>query len=171
MAQNRKVRFIRKRGRIIPIAVKNEIKTAKEFGSKKNRKALATVAGASVVSAAGMFGAGRLHRSAMALEKAGKLKKAAVFNRVAKLGKFGIAMAAGKVMGTAIASIDKKSGDERSKVLNLGSEARTVAGHVAGFALAYGGYRMGKRFEYAGKLGKNLFKMKDIKSMTKLKAI
>jgi len=164
MSKKGKTRFIRKGGRIIPIRVKDEISVAKEISSKKNRSSLvqASVAGSSYL--AGLYGAGRLHKKAI---EVGSSK----LNRVAKIGKFGIAFGSAAILGNALSKIDKRSSDEKSRVLSIGSQAKTGLGHVASFAAAYAGYRLGKRFEYAGKLGKNLFKIKDIKSMKKLKAL
>ena len=162
--KNKGVKFVRIRGRIVPIKIKNEVKTAKEFGSSKNRGSIAQLAGAGALGASGLYGAGRLHKKALEI---GSSK----LNRVAKLSKFGIAFGVGAIASNAWAKIDKKTGDERSKLLSIGSQAKTAAGHVASFGLAYGSYRLGKRFEYAGKLGKNLFTKAGIKSMKNLKAI
>lgn len=165
MQKNKKnVRFVRIRGRIVPMAMKREAQVAGEIGSKKNRGSLAQIAGAGAVGAGGLYGAGRLHRQAM---KVGSSK----MNRVAKIGKFGVAFGVGALMANAITKIDKKTADEKSRVMNIGSQARTGAGHLAKFALAYGAYRVGKRFEYAGKLGVNLLSKKGIKKMKNLKAI
>ncbi len=162
--KNKNVRFVRIRGRIVPMRIKKEAQVAGEIASKKNHGAIGKLAGASAIYAGGLYGAGRLHKKAMEM-------KSSKLNRVAKIGKFGVAFGAGALITSALVSIDKKTKDEKSRVLDIGSQARTGAGHLAKFALAYGGYRLGKRFEYAGKLGKNLFSKSGIKSMKNLKAI
>ena len=170
MAKQRK-RFVRIRGRIIPIGVRKEMKTAGEIFSGKNAKSLAIIAGSLAGYGAGVYGAGRLHRKSNALMRLGKIKMSNRLNTVAKLGKFGVVSAVGLSIGGAILGIDKRTNDERSRLFSIGSQAKTVAGHALTLAATYGAYRLGKRFEYAGKMGKNLLKLKDIKSMKKLRAL
>lgn len=162
--QKRQKRFIRKNGRIIPISVKAEARAAREIVSSKNSGSIAKIGATAAGYAGGLYAAGRLHKYAMA-------KGSSKLNRIAKIGKFGVAFGAGMSIASSLVSIDKKSNDEGARVLDIGSKSKTALGHLATFAGAYGAYRIGKRFEYAGKLGKNLFKKKDLKSMVKLGAI
>jgi len=164
MAKNKNIRFIRKRGRIIPIAVSKEISVGKEILSAKNRASVLQASGAGAGYLAGLYGAGRLHKKAL---EVGSSK----LNRIAKLGKFGIAFGAAAMLANAVTKIDKSTADEKARFLNIGSQAKSILGHTAAFALAYGGYRFGKRFEYAGKMGVNLLTKKGIKSMRHLKAL
>lgn len=164
MSKKNRPKFIRKNGRIIPIGVQKEMRAAGDIASSKNAGAIAQIGGVVAASMATVYGSGRLHRYA---KSTGNMK----LNRVAKLGKFAAAFGAGIGIKNALTKIDKRTNDEQGRLLQIGSQAKTGLGVAASFASGYALYRVGKRFEYAGKLGKNLFKKKDIKSMLKLDAI
>jgi len=158
------MRFIRKGGRIIPIkAAKREGAVAKEIVTASARQS-GIIAGATVASLGSLYGAGRLHKFAMATGN----KK---LNTLAKIFKFGSVATTGLVAGGSLASIDKKVNDERSKLFNIGSQATSAIGIAAQLGIGYGVYRLGKRFEYAGKMGVNLFKKENWKTLKKLDSL
>ena len=166
------MRFIRKNGRIIPIGVKKEQDALSEITSgSQNRISLAKI-GLSVGAGFGaLYLSGKMGTKSNLLFEAGKLKSSNALNRLAKITKFGGHSTAGLVAGNELSKIDKRSNDERATILNIGNSTSSSLAVGTSLVVAYGGYRIGKRFEYAGKLGKNLLKLKDLKSMIKLKAI
>lgn len=166
-----KQRFIRVRGRIVPIKAKKEINVAREITAKKNRSSLGVLSAATAGYFGGLYASGALYKKAAELDLAGKIKLSSGVSRLAKLGKFGTMFAAGHFTASAISSIDKRTSDEKARALNIGSNAKTSLGVATAFAAAYASYRVGKRFEVAGKMGKNLFKLKDLKSLRSVKDI
>ena len=170
--QKGQVRFIRRGGRIIPIGVKREGQALNEITSgSQNRTSWGKIGLATVGAFASLYAAGRMGAHSDKLLSLGFKKSSDVFNRVAKITKFGGQSTAAIVAGREMASIDARSNDEKAQVFNIGNTTKSIAATASGVLGAYGAYRIGKRFEYAGKLGKNLTKLKDIKSMIKLRAI
>lgn len=163
--KNKKVRFIRKRGRIIPISVKNEITAAKSIASSKNSGDFAKIGGAAAASMGVLFAAGRIQRKSNALLRVKKFGLSSKVNRLAKITKFGGVAIAGLIAGSALTAIDKRSKDEKSRFLNLGSQSTSAIGIAAQIGVGFAAFRFGKRFESAGKRGLNLFKIKDIKKL------
>jgi len=162
MAQQKKPKFIRVGGRIIPIGVKREARTAGEI-VRKGGGSLAMVGAGMGMSAGALYGAGRLFKL---YGGSGKL------GHIAKLLKFGGVAGAGLIAGHAITSLDKKvKSDEKAKLLNLGSQATTATGIAVQLGMGYMAYRFGKRFEVAGKKGLNLLKKDSWKKLRKIKDI
>ena len=159
-----KVRFIRKRGRIIPIRSSSKSgskRAAKDIFSKKNARELGTIGAALAGGAGGLFAAGRIERKSQSLAKIGKFKSASTLNRIAKFTKFGSKVGAGLAAAGALTAIDRKSRDEGT-IFDIGNKKGAFNLGVA----VIGGYaaaRFGKRFEKLGlRGGKFPMKLKDI---------
>ena len=163
--QKKKVRFIRKRGRIIPISIKNEVVAAKSISSSKNTGDFAKIGGAAAASMGTLFAAGRIQRKSNALLRVKKFSLSSKVNRLAKITKFGGVAIAGLIAGSALTAIDKRSKDEKSKFLNLGSQSTSALGVAAQIGLGFAAFRFGKRFESAGKRGLSLFKKSDLRKL------
>ena len=162
MAKQNKPRFIRRGGRIIPIGVKREFKAAHEI-ARKGGSTLGIVTASAGVTAASLYGAGRLFKLSGGRGKLGQLAKALKFGGVAGSGLVG---------AHAIGSLDKKvKSDEKSKLFNLGSGATSAAGIAGQIGVGYLAYRFGKRFEVAGKRGLNVFKKDTWKKLKHVKDI
>ena len=161
--EKQRPRFIRRRGRIIPIGGKRgrNKKAARDILSTKNAPELARVGGAVGGGLAGLFAAGKLQKKSLALEKAGKLKSASILNRFAKIGKFSAKAIPALIAGTALVAIDRKSRDEGS-AFDIGNNSgafNITTALLGGYMFA----RTGKRFEKLGlRGGKFPFKLKDI---------
>ena len=156
---NKNVRFVSIRGRIVPI-IKKEAKAAGDILNAANRTGTtAKVAGLTAASFGGLYVAGRLQRKS--LKSFGK--KATVLNRGAKLLKFGAKFAPAMAIGTALIGLDRATkADERSKHLDL-SGTPTPARIALGAVGAYASIRLGKRFEKFGLRGGRFpWKLKDI---------
>lgn len=155
------VRFIRKKGRIIPIRARNDVAAARGIFAKKNHRELATIGGAAGVGLAGLYGSGRLQKKSDALMKAGKMKASNITNRFAKIGKFSSKAIPALIAGSALVAIDRRTKDEGT-VFDIGN--KTGAFNIATVLL--GGYllaRTGKRFEKWGlRGGKFPKKLRDI---------
>jgi len=159
MMQNKNVRFVRIRGRIVPVQAKREVDAAKALASPKNAPALGRLSAGLFTSAGLMYGSGVLQRKSNAFLRLNKIKGSGVLNKAAKISKFGSAAVASLVAGSALISLDRSTTkDEKSKLLNLESAATTPLGIAAQLGLGFVAYRFGKRLEVAGKKGLSLFK-------------
>lgn len=159
-AQSGKPRFIRVRGRIIPVGVRREKKAAREIVSGKNSVDLLKIGAATAASLGGSFGAGRLQRLSESMKN---LTSAGRLNRAAKLLSFGAKALPAIVAGSALASIDKRTHkDEKSRLFNIGNSTGALNVGI-GLATGYAIIRSGKRFEKFGlRGGKFPWKLKDI---------
>jgi len=166
MANHRKVRFRRIRGRIVPIRQKKggrEKRAARElFGAIRGRD-VATLGAAGVGSLGGLFAAGRLQKESNKLLAIKKIRASTVLNKLAKITKFTSKFAPALIAGAVFTGLDRRTKlDEESKFFNLGSKTgafNIAAAGVGALALA----RFGKRFEKFGlRGGKFPFKLRDI---------
>jgi hypothetical protein len=164
MAQQRKkgqVRFIRKRGRIIPIRSNKNTRAAGDIFSKKNLPALATIGAASGAAFGGLYAAGRAQKKSNSLLKVGKTAKANSLNRMAKVLKFKSRAVPAIIAGTALLSIDRRSRDEGT-VFDIGN-TKGAFNVATTLGLGYLAARTGKRFEKWGlRGGKFPWKLRDI---------
>ena len=160
---NDRIKFVRIRGRIIPIGAKKEFRAAKAItGGKRNKLSLAKIGASTAVGLGGLAAAGRLGKISTTAKVFGR--KAKVLNKFAKVLKFSSKALPAIVIGTELTKIDNSTkADEKSRFLNLGSGKgiRNIAtGLAAGFAFT----RIGKRFEVFGKRGFKKFpiSLKDV---------
>lgn len=165
MAKKKNVRFIRVRGRVIPVGVKREVASAKEILSRKNRRDLAKVASGVSIGLGGSFLTGKLERKTSALSRIGKFKSSSRIHLLAKVLKFTAPVVAGSMAVSALRSIDRRSKDEKARVFNIGSGTKTVIGGAAALAGGFAFYRFGKLFQYAGKKGINPLLRKNFKKL------
>lgn len=184
MAKKSKVRFIRVRGRIIPIQAKREVDAAKAIISPRNAGNLAKIAAGTGVGAGLLFSSGAAQRRSDRANKLIKrrsistrsrrnlLKASKNFNQFAKISKFGAAGIGALLIGSAISSIDKSTKkDEKSRLFNVGSQATSALGVATQLGAGFLAFRFGKRFEVAGRRGLNLFKAKDIKKLKRIRDV
>ena len=156
----RKVRFVRIRGRVIPIRSKNK-KAIKDITASKNIGSLAKIAGVTTLGLAGLFGAGKLQRQSDKLLKLGEFGKSTTVNKAAKIAKFTSRAVPAFLVGSALLAIDRKSRDEGT-AFDIGNKSGTfnLASSLAG---AFAFSRVGKRFEKFGlRGGKFPLKLRDI---------
>lgn len=154
--------FVRRGGRVIKF-LRHEKRVARDIAQNSGH-AGAKVLGAGASSLGVLYGAGALSRYA---GKVGNKK----LNFAAKILKFAGVSMTGLVAGSSIASIDRRVNDEKSRFFNIGEQATSPLGIGAQLAVAYGFYRFGKRFEFAGKKGINIlkksnwYKLKNVKDL------
>ena len=156
----RKVRFVRIRGRVIPIRSKNK-RAIKDITSSKNIGSLAKIVGITTLGLAGLFGAGRIQRQSDKLLKLGKFGKSKIVNKAAKISKFSSKAIPAFLVGSALLAIDRRSRDEGT-AFDIGNKSGTfnLASSLAG---AFVFSRVGKRFEKFGlRGGKFPLKLRDI---------
>lgn len=156
-ASDKKTVFRRINGRIVPISVRREAKAIAATGRdvKENPRRLAVPlfkAGAALVGGLGLaYGAGRLFKKAASISHP---KKSEAVDRAAKMLDFTGKAGAGILAGSAFTSFDRATTkDEKSKLLNVGSQGTSALGLVAGLAGGYGYYRVQKRLSHWGKYG------------------
>jgi len=159
MTRNKKnVRFIRKGGRVIPI---------RKRGISGNVAGI-TAAGAGALG--GMYASGRMYHAAKRIAKTAP-RKSYWLNRAAKLGKYGSVFGAGLLFSKHIGSLDRKIVADEKRGINIGSKSKSTAGLLATGVLGYAGYRFGKRFEKAGKMGLNLLRRKNWSKIKTMKGL
>lgn len=159
MAKNKNVRFVRIRGRIIPIKGRNQ-KALKDITSSKNMGNLAKIGAATAAGLGGLFASGKLQKASDSLLKINP-KKSMAMNKIAKISKFSSKALPALFIGTALASIDRSSRDEGS-IFDIGNK-KGAFNVAASLGAAFAFTRIGKRFEKFGlRGGKFPIKLRDI---------
>ena len=111
------VRFIRRGGRVIPIAIKSEIKAGKSL-LRHGKGEAAKVAGSAALVGGSLYGAGRLFKLS---------KGAGLFGTLAKTLKYGGVATAGMIAVSSLNKLDKKVSDEQSIFRVGGKSAANIA--------------------------------------------
>ena len=160
MKKNKNVRFVRIRGRVIPIRGNKNSKALKDITASKNRGNLAKIACATAAGLGGLFASGKIQKASDSFLKT-NARKSLALNKIAKISKFSSKALPALIVGTALASIDRNSRDEGS-AFDIGNK-KGAFNVAASLGVAFAFTRIGKRFEKFGlRGGKFPIKLRDI---------